>query len=97
MAPRHDKASVSQHLPIDRSNDGGAQAHAGDEADVKIPLEDERLYTGTNEKQSGVEEAVPGGGAGVVHKLDETPADHQVKRIALINQDGQLSSSRQSF
>lgn len=61
------------YLPVDSSNDGGAQTHACDEANVKVPLEDERLHTGTDKEQSSVEETMPGGGVGVVDKRDQQP------------------------
>lgn len=66
------------YLPVDSSNNGSAQTHACDEANMKVLLEDERLHTGTYEEQSSVEEAMPGGGAGVVDKGDQQPGrDHE--------------------
>ena len=48
---------------------------------MKVPLEDEGLHTGTYEEQSGVEKALPGGGAGVVDELDQQPGGDPVKRV----------------
>lgn len=69
------------YLPVDSSDDGGAQTHAWDKADVKVLLENEWLYTGTYEEQSGVEVSLPGWGIGVIDEADQQPGRDQVKKL----------------
>lgn len=64
---------ICLYLPVDSSDDGSAQTHACDKADMKVPLQDERLHRGTYEEQSCVEVTLPGGSTGVVDKADQQP------------------------
>lgn len=75
---------MSLYLPVHGSNNGSAQTHACDEADVKVLLEDERLHTGTQEQQCRVEETVPGWGTGVIDKQDQESGWDQEKGVATV-------------
>lgn len=65
------------YLSVNGSNNGGAQTHSCDEANVKVLLEDERLHTGGHKEQRRVKKALPVGGSGVVDEEDEQPAWEQ--------------------
>lgn len=42
---------------------------------MEVPLQDKRLDAGAHKEQRRVEVALPVGGAGVVHKLDQQPEE----------------------
>lgn len=44
---------------------------------MKVLLQDERLHGGADEEQSSVEVALPGGGAGIIDKLDKQSTEKQ--------------------
>lgn len=44
---------------------------------MEVPLQDEGLHAGAHEEQPREEEAVPQGGAGVVHKHNQLPVRRQ--------------------
>ena len=73
------------YLSVNSSNDGGAQTHSWDKANVKVPLEDEWLHTGTYKEQSGVEEALPWRGTGVVDETDQEPEKVRAKNMNMID------------
>lgn len=64
---------ICAHLPVHGAHDGRAQPHSSHETHVEILLQDERLNAGAHEQQTRVEVAVPVGGAGVIHELDQQP------------------------
>lgn len=41
------------YLPVDGADDGGAHVHAGDEAVLKVMMEDEGLQQGREEHEAG--------------------------------------------
>lgn len=87
---------MSLYLPVNSSNNSGAQPHACDEANVKVLLEDDRLHTGTQEEQRRVEETMPEGGAGVVGERDQESGQDQEKGVTTVTANT-LLFMRRSF
>ncbi len=72
------------YLSVYSTNDSSAQTHACHKADMKVFLEDEWLHTGTYEEQSSVKVAMPGGGVGVVDKVNQQPVRNQVRKVYIM-------------
>lgn len=76
---------ICLYLSVDSSDDGSAQTHAWDKADVKVPLENEWLHTGTYKVQSSVEEALPWWGTGVVDEADQEPEKVRAMNVNIMD------------
>lgn len=58
------------YLAVDSAHHGSLDAHATDEADMKVLVECQCLQTGTNKQQCCVQVALPVRGLPVIHEVD---------------------------
>lgn len=50
---------------------------------MEIFLQNERLHAGTNKQKGGVEEAMPVGGVGLIHKLNQQSTTQKTELMLL--------------
>lgn len=58
------------YLAVNSTHHSSLDAHAGDEADMKVLVECQCLQTGTDKQQCCVQVALPVRGLPVIHKVD---------------------------
>lgn len=64
-------------LPVHGPDDGRAESHPGDKADVEVFLQYQRLQAGAEEEERREEVTVPGRSGSVADKVDQQSGGEQ--------------------
>lgn len=62
-------------LPVHGPDDGRAEPHPRDKADVEVLLQYQRLQAGAEEEERGEEVTVPGRSSSIADKVDQQPGE----------------------
>lgn len=76
---------ISTYLPVDGSDDRRAYIHTGDEAVLKLAVEDESLQDGREEHEEGQRVAPPIGSFFLLCERDQHPLRVTGKRGHVVN------------